>query len=117
MPQYLLALHTGPEGPHATPEERARSWEAIQALNNELHASGAWVFGGGLHPSSEAAVVRAGEGVSVTDGPFAETKEQLAGFYILEVADREAALEWAGRTAAAVGAPIEVRAFRDEQGG
>jgi hypothetical protein len=72
--------------------------------------SGAWVFAGGLHPATSATVVRVQDGeVLTTDGPFAETKEHIGGFYIIEAADLDAALDWAGRASAACEAPVEVR--------
>ena len=70
-------------------------------FNAELQAKGAWVFAGGLHPADTATVVRAKDGeVLTTDGPFAETKEQLGGFWVIEAADLDAALALAGQGAA-----------------
>jgi hypothetical protein len=115
MAQYLLSLHSveGEVGPSMTDEEMQHSWEEIQALNEEMKAAGAWVFGGALHEPDTATVVRVSEGeVLTTDGPFAESKEHLGGFYIIEADDLDAALGWASKTAAAVRKPIEVRPFR-----
>ena len=71
---------------------------------------GVWVFAAGLHPASSATVVRSsGDHVSMTDGPYAETKEQMGGFWIIQAADLDAALELAARGAAASGGPIELR--------
>jgi hypothetical protein len=82
----------------------------VGAINDELQQTGAWVFGAGLHPASSATVVRADGGdVSMTDGPYAETKEQMGGFWIIEAPDLDAALEWAGKASAACERPIEVR--------
>lgn len=121
MAEYLLSVHTieGEPSPQEqmSPEEMEKSWKAMQALNEEIRGAGAWVFGGALHPPSTATVVSAqGDGVGTTDGPFIETKEQIAGFYIIEAADLDAAIAWAAKTAAATGKPIEVRPFRDAQG-
>jgi hypothetical protein len=119
MAQYLLSLHTteGGGGESMTDAERQQSWKEIQALNEELKSRGAWVFGGALHEPDTATVVRvAGGDVLTTDGPFAESKDHLGGFYIIEAADLDAALGWASKTAAAVRKPIEVRPFRAAEG-
>jgi hypothetical protein len=94
-----------------TDPEIQRMVATVGALNEELQAAGAWVFGAGLRPVSTATVVRSNDGaISMTDGPFAETKEHIGGFYIIEAADLDAALEWAGKAAGACGGfPIEVR--------
>lgn len=120
MAQYLLSLHTGAAEAREpmTDEEMAQSYKEIMALNEELRAAGAWVFGGALHDPSTATVVRMADGdVLTTDGPFAESKEHLAGFYIIEAEDLDGALSWASKTTAAVRAPIEVRPIRDESAG
>jgi len=78
-----------------------------------MKSAGAWVFGGALHEPDAATVVRVSDGELLTaDGPFAESKEHLGGFYIIEADDLDAALVWASKTAAAVSKPIEVRPFR-----
>ena len=113
MTQYLLSLHSveGEVGDQ-TDEEMQRSWRQIQALNEELKSTGAWIFGGRLHQPDTATVVRISDGeVLTTDGPFVESKEHLGGFYIIEAEDLDAALVWASKTTAAVGRPIEVRPF------
>jgi hypothetical protein len=85
----------------------------VDTLNEEMTARGIWVFAGGLEPPSTATVVRSnGAEVSMTDGPYAETKEQMGGFWVIEVPDLDAALEWASRGAAACERPIEVRPFQ-----
>ena len=88
----------------------------VDAFNQELMADGSWVFAGGLtEPPSTATVVDATEGEPVvTDGPFAETKEQLGGFWVVEAADLDAALEIARRGSAACRQPVEVRPFQSE---
>jgi hypothetical protein len=118
VPQYLLSLHTGEAeaAPPMSREDMEESWKQIHALNEEIKAAGAWVFGGALHEADTATVVRMSEGeVLTTDGPFAESKEHLAGFYIIEAGDLDDALAWASKTTAAVGRPIEVRPFRDAE--
>ena len=115
MTQYLLSVHSveGETGPAMTDEEMQRSWKEIQVLNEELKAAGAWVFGGALHGPDTATVIRMSDGKALTtDGPFAESKEYLGGFYIIEAEDLDAALAWASKTTAAVRKPIEVRPFR-----
>ena len=68
------------------------------------------MFGTGLRPASSATVVRADGGdVSMTDGPYAETKEQMGGFWIIEAADLDAALDWAAKAPSACERPVEVR--------
>jgi hypothetical protein len=87
----------------------------VDALNNEIMEAGAWVFGGGLHPADTATVVREKNGETVTtDGPYAETKEQIGGFWVIEAPDLDAALEWARKATVACRGPIEVRPFQDE---
>jgi hypothetical protein len=88
----------------------------VKALNEELERTGAWVFGGaGLKPSSSATVIRpTGAGVSMTDGPYAETKEQMGGFWVIEAPDLDAALDWARKAAAACEGPVELRPIQDE---
>ena len=99
-----------------TDEEMQQSWKDIQVLNEELKSAGAWVFGGALHEPDTATVVRISGGeVLTTDGPFAESKEHLGGFYIIEAEDLDAAIAWASKTTAAVMKPIEVRPFRQSE--
>jgi hypothetical protein len=119
MTQYLLALHNvaGEAGELMSDEEMKHSWARVSALNEELQSTGAWVFGGALHGPDTTTVVKLSDGeVMTTDGPFAESKEHLGGFYIIEVEDLDAALVWASKATAAVGKPIEVRPFREGGG-
>jgi len=114
MTQYLLAVHSIEGEPMPSPEQIQRAYKEVDALNGELQSSGVWVFAGGLQPPSSATVVRAQGGqVVTTDGPFAETKEQLGGFWIIDVADLDAALEWARKATVACAAPVEVRPFQE----
>jgi len=115
MKQYLLAVHMVEGEPIPSEAEMQRAYKAVDAVNAEIKAAGAWVFAGGLHPPTTATVVRAQGGqVVTTDGPFAETKEQLGGFWVIRAADLDAALEWAAKGSAACGGPVEVRPFQDE---
>jgi hypothetical protein len=85
----------------------------VDAVNREMDEAGVMVLRAGLSPAPDAKVVRAKDGgMLVTDGPFAETKEHIGGFALIDVADRDAALAWAHKIAAATTLPIEVRAAR-----
>ena len=113
MTQYMLAVHMVEGEP--PPDDIEAAYKAVDVFNNELMAEGAWVFAGGLHPADTATVVRVENGeVLTTDGPFAETKEQLGGFWVIEAPDLDAALAWAGKATAACQGPVEVRPFQDE---
>jgi len=110
----MLAVHMVEGQPVPSDEDIQRAYKAVDDFNRELQESGAWVFAGGLLPPDTATVVRAQGGkVVTTDGPFAETKEQLGGFWVIEVPDLDAALEIAARGSQACGNPVEVRPFQD----
>lgn len=116
MPQYLLSVYLveGEETP--SNETQQQMFEAVDRFNAKLRAEGAWVFAGGLHPAETATVVDArGPEPLVTDGPFAEAKEQVGGFWIIEAADLDAALAWARQGSAACLGPVEVRPFQTEE--
>ena len=115
MTQYMLSVHdTGVEGgPYPTTEDMEKAFAQVDAFNTEVQEKGLWVFGGGLQPATTATVVRTDGGkVVTTDGPFAETKEQLGGFWIIEVDDLDAALAWAAKASVACMNPVEVRPFQ-----
>jgi hypothetical protein len=112
---YLMAVHMVEGEPVPSEDEMQKAYKAVEVFNEELKSAGAWVFAGGLHPPTTATVVRAQDGkVLTTDGPFAETKEQLGGFWIITAPDLDAALEWAAKGSAACGAPVEVRPFQED---
>ena len=114
MSQYLLSVHAvaGEAQEPPPPEHMQEFMQRVVALEAEMDATGTWVFGGRLTDPDAATVVRAGEGdVVMTDGPFAESKEHIAGFYIINADDLDAALAWADKVTNAIGAPIEVRPF------
>ncbi|MDQ6727203.1 MAG: YciI family protein [Actinomycetota bacterium] len=114
MTQYLLSVHMVEGQAMPSAEEMEKMYKDADVFNDELKAEGAWVFAGGLHPADTATVVRVKDGdVVTTDGPFAETKEQLGGFWIIEAPDLDAALALAARGAKACGGPVEVRPFQD----
>jgi hypothetical protein len=115
MTQYLLSVYMveGQEPPPA--EAMEQIYKDVDAVNQEIMDAGAWVFGGGLHPANTATVVQVKDtDVITTDGPFAETKEQLGGFWVIEAADLDAALAWAKKCTVACQGPVEVRPFQDE---
>ncbi len=117
MKEYLLAVHLIEGEPMPSEEQMQQAYHAVDAFNAELKSAGGWVFAGGLHPPSTATVVRAQGGqVVTTDGPFAETKEQLGGFWIIRAPDLDAALAWAAKGSAACGGPVEVRPFQENPG-
>jgi hypothetical protein len=116
MPQYMLSAHSVEGKPREpmTDEQMRELQQRVGLLEDELRSAGAWLFAGRLDGPDSATVVRVSEGkVMTTDGPFAETKEHLAGFYIIEAEDLDAALSWASRTADCVKVPIEVRPLVD----
>ena len=115
MSQYLLAVHSVEGAPMPSEDQMQTMFRQVDAVNEEIRQAGAWVFAGGLHPATSATVVRVENGATtMTDGPFAETKEQLGGFWILEVDDLDAALAWAEKCSAACMGPVEVRPFQAE---
>ena len=117
MKQYLLSVVTPTDGKQPPPEVLGPVMERVAAVDQALKDAGAWVFSGGLNAPSTATVLRtAGDDVVMTDGPFAEGKEYLGGFSIIQVADLDAALDWGTRLTRAIGLPIEVRPFVDGPG-
>lgn len=120
MPHYLLSTYrvAGQERQPMTPEQIQEAVRCAQAVEAEMRASGAFVFSGRLHDPDTSTVVRSVDGEPVTiDGPFVETKELLAGFYILEADDLDGALAWAIKAADGLGIAIEVRPFADVSAG
>jgi hypothetical protein len=123
MTLYMLTVNYPEGSTMPSPEEMAEIARDVDAVHAEVRAAGAWVFGGALYPASTATVVTAGAAgsgasggagdVVVTDGPFAESREQIGGFSVVDVADLDAALAIAARLAAACRVPIEVRPFVD----
>lgn len=111
MAQYLLSVwHDDDYDLDFSTEEARRTVAQVNALNAELEASGAWVFAAGLHPASSATTLRSADAeVSMTDGPYAESKEQMGGFWVIEAADLDGALAWGRKATLACEAPVEVR--------
>jgi hypothetical protein len=105
--QYLVSVIDDTAG-LATPDEMA----AINAFNDRLKAEGHWVFAGGLAAPSTATVIdNRGEEAMFTDGPFLETKEYIAGFWIIEAADLDVVLKLAAEGSKACSRKVEVRPF------
>jgi hypothetical protein len=115
MTIYLLSVHHSPDAPPPSDEDMQTAFRQVDVFNEELKASGTWVFGGGLESPEIATVVNAkGGDVVMTDGPFAETKEHLGGFWIISAPDLDAALALAGKASAACMGPVEVRPFQGD---
>ena len=113
MTQYLLSVWHGELD--TPPDDLPAIFEAVDKFNAKIMESGAWVFGGGLEVPETATVVDATKGeVTMTDGPFAETKEQIGGFWVIEAPDLDAALELAKEASAACRNAVEVRPFQAE---
>ena len=114
--KYLLALF-GDEGgwEDVSPEEMRAGMEPWNKFEQELHDAGVKLAGDGLQTSATAITIKHGDGDErvVTDGPFAETKEQLGGFYLLECSDADEALEWAKKVPIRPGGTVEVRPIMD----
>ena len=116
MTQYQLSVYH-PEGDPPPGFDIDQVGADVNALNEELRAADAWVFGGGLQPSSTATVLHVRDGeVLMTDGPFVESKEHVGGFWIIEAPDLDAALEWGRKATRACQVPIEVRPFQGDEG-
>ena len=113
MKQYLLSVHFVEDAPTPSDEEMQTMFAETDRINNDMQAAGVWVFAGGLRSPESATVVRIENGTAaMSDGPFAETKEHIAGFWVIKCADLDDALAWAEKCAAACG-PVEVRPFDD----
>jgi hypothetical protein len=111
MPNYLVAIHHRDDYDSSVEDEAMH--RDIDVLNDEMVAAGVRVFVGGLFPAREARSLRARPGgeVVVTDGPYLETKEHVGGFWVLQAANLEEALEWGRKAVLACRAPVEVRPF------
>jgi hypothetical protein len=115
MSEYLLSVHHTADEAMPSEAEMERMFADVGAFNERVREAGAWVFAGGLMPRETATTVdNTGEAPVLTDGPFAETKEWLGGFWVIDVADLDAALRWAEEGSKACGGPVEVRPFQGE---
>jgi len=116
MTLYLMTVHgpadLGEYGSYASKEDFEESFAETGIFNEKLKADGYWVFAGGLESATEAVVVDGqGDKPLITDGPYLETKELLAGFWIIDVPSRDMALKLAAEGSAACRGRVEVRAF------
>ena len=109
--QYMLLIYGDERAAESTPREQMTEViSAYMAYTQALKDAKAWVGSNRLRPTSAATTVRIKEGqTKVLDGPFAETKEQLGGYYLIDVPDLDAALSWAARCPAARYGTVEVR--------
>ena len=101
-----------------TPEDMRLGFEQVDALEREMRAADALLFSGRLLAANQAQGVRpTRRRIKTTDGPYLETKEHIGGFYIVEAADDDAALDWAAKVSLAIQTPIEVRPFAEDPRG
>jgi hypothetical protein len=115
MAEYLLSVHHDYDEELPPLEEMQPAFEAVDRFNQKLQAEGAWVFAGGLMPIEQATTVdNTGEKPIVTDGPYAESKEYLGGFWVIDAPDLDAALTWAKEASQACRGKVEVRPFQAE---
>lgn len=115
MSQFMLAVYSSDEPREPmTDEEMQRGFAVVHAVEEEMRAENALVYSGRLLEPARARVVRPRRRMgNITDGPYAETKEQIGGFYIIEAPDLDAALAWASKVTDAIDTPIEVRPFTE----
>jgi hypothetical protein len=113
--KYLLTIYNDESGfAEATPEDIQQVMAAYDAFSREVSEAGAMLGGEGLSPSSTATTVQVRDGQTLTsDGPFADTREQLGGYYLLECRDLDEAIGWAAKIPGAQNGTIEVRPVMD----
>ena len=109
--QYLLLLHVNESGWSAlTPEQQQQGTAAYMAYGEALRKAGVFLGSNRLKPAANSTTVRIANGkTQVLDGPYADSKEQIGGFYLIVVANLDAALSWASRCPAASHGVVEVR--------
>ena len=114
MTQYLMSVYD--DGNPYPEDELQTVYAEVEEFNEQLRADGIWVFGGGLEPVDVATTVvdATGGDVLMTDGPFAEAKEHIGGFWIIEAPDLDAAKKIAAGASKACRGPVEVRPFQAE---
>ena len=113
--KYLLSIYADERGlASAAPEQIQQTIDAYNSFTQEVKDKGIFLSGEGLEPTSSATTVRVRNGETLTtDGPFAETKEQMNGYYLLECNDLDEAIEWAGKIPGAAQGSVEVRPVLD----
>ena len=116
--RYLLSIYVDESGfATATPEEREQMSTAYANFTDEVDKAGVLRGGDGLQPSATSTTVRLRDGEPLlTDGPFAETREQLGGFYLLDCGDLDDAVRWAAKIPSAARGSVEVRPVIDYEG-
>jgi hypothetical protein len=115
MPQYLVAVYDQPDTRSRPAEEMAPIYADVNAVNQKAIEDGIFVFAGGLHDQSASTTVDPRGGTpQITDGPYLETKEYIGGFWVIQVPDLDAALNWAREAASACRQPLEVRPLMEE---
>lgn len=115
MAQYMLSVHHTGGYPEVDPAEMQAQFAAVGAFNQEVEKAGVWVFAGGLMPRETATMVdNTGAETVLVDGPYAETKEVLGGFWVITADNLDGALAWAAKASKACAAPVEVRPFQGE---
>lgn len=116
--RYLLMIYSNEQqDAQHTPEQGEAIMQAYYAFTNELQESGAMLGGEALHPTNSATTVRVRNGqTSSTDGPFAETKEQLGGFYMINCDNLDEAIKWAAKIPGAKDGSIEIRPVMEFEG-
>lgn len=109
--QYMLLLYSDFSSfQKLTPEEQKKGYGAYQAFTEALRKSGVYQASGRLRPTSDATTVRvSNDKTQVLNGPYVETKEQLAGYYLIDVPDLDAAISWGARCPGASHGTVEIR--------
>jgi hypothetical protein len=113
--KYLLTIYTDESGfADVTPDDVRQVMAAYEAFGREVTEAGAMLGGEGLQPSSTATTVQVRDGETITsDGPYADTREQLGGYYLLDCRDLDEAIRWAAKIPGAQNGTIEVRPVMD----
>ena len=115
MSEYMLSVHHTGGYPEVSPEDMQAQFAAVDAFNKEVTEAGIWVFAGGLMPRDTATLVdNTGAETVLVDGPYAETKEVLGGFWVITANNLDEALSWASKASKACANPVEVRPFQGE---
>lgn len=113
--RYLLTIYSDETADaNLSPADQQQEYGAYYAYTEELKGSGSYVGGEALHPTTTATTVRVRDGkLLTTDGPFAETKEALGGFYLVECKNLDEAIQWASKIPGALRGSIEIRPVVD----
>jgi len=111
--QYLLTLYSDEAGwDKMTPEQQKQGYAAYMSYTEALKSAGAYVGSNRLRPTATATTLRTADGkTQVLDGPYADSKEQLGGYFLIDVPDLDAAISWAGRCPGVQHGIVEVRAI------